>query len=541
MYKEIIEYARRENLLDMDFEMKNIHWTVQLDKEGKKSGPAIHNVESVLSGNGKSKEVIIPLLVPYTDPNYISICTNPEYYFLVGQSKVLLGEDDKDSSREKLEYVQQLLKNVGSHSHFKSISKFLGSKREKDKVLADLKEQKMKPTDWFTFMVDGKLVIKNEEVKSLWREYRKNNNTRVNNTPRFCHITGQMTPCVDKPTKISFLPKIGAVDLVGLGQDSYHHCGIDGLTIGIEEDNRLKWGLYDLCKRGTLYGKILYIHWSKEKTSNDLFDLLNCVDPLAVSTLLQSPVKGEEYDLLDNPNQYYLYGLSVRSGRLEVVEQHVMSLNEVQRNIKSWFEKMGDKKYSIYQLIKTIEKVKNKKICDSEGQTRHIWRNLYRELLMSAILNRPISQEILSRAIDLELMNQVVSDKCNPTRMCLIGMGSLIDVGSIYYKYGSLVGKYSNLHRLTMVSSGNTGKNYVSQMLRGLVNQPRYSFEILSRRFSGLRKFYTKKVDEKFPGRGTQLYDEITNAVVSIPETLYSTQEKSSFLSGLVKETQQRI
>jgi hypothetical protein len=221
---------------------------------------------------------------------------------------------------------------------------------------------------------------------------------------------------------------------------------------------------------------------------------------------------------------------------LEVVEQHVMSLNEVQRNIKSWFESMGDKKYSIFQLIKTIEKEN-----DSKGQKRHIWRNLYRQLLMSAILDRPISQEILSRAIDLELMNQVVHDKCNPIRMCLIGMGSPIDTESISYKYGLLIGKYSNLHRLAMVSSGNTGKNFVSQMLRGLVNQPQYSFELLSRRFSDLRKFYSEKVDEKFRGRGTQLYKEITSTITPIPETLYSTQEKSSFLSGLVKETQQRI
>ena len=535
MYKEIVEYAQRENLMDMDFEMKNIHWIVQLDKDGKMSGPAIHNVESVLNGNGKSKEVIIPLLVPYTDPNYVSICTDPEYYFLIGQSKVLLGEDEKDSSREKLEYVQRLLKDVGTHPHFKSISKFLGSNRETTKVLNDLKEQKVKPTDWFTFSVDGELVIKNETIKSLWRKYRQGTDTRTNHEPRFCHITGQMTPCVDKPTKISFLPKLGACDLVGLGKDSCNHCGLDGLTIGIEEDNRLKWGLYDLCKRGTLCGDVLYIHWSKEKTSNDLFDLLNCNDPLAVSELLQSPIKGKEYDLLDT-NQYYLYGLSVRAGRLEVVEQHVMSLNEVQRNIKSWFESMGDKKYSIFQLIKTIEKEN-----DSKGQKRHIWRNLYRQLLMSAILDRPISQEILSRAIDLELMNQVVHDKCNPIRMCLIGMGSPIDTESISYKYGLLIGKYSNLHRLAMVSSGNTGKNFVSQMLRGLVNQPQYSFEFLSRRFSDLRKFYSEKVDEKFHGRGTQLYKEITITTTPIPNTLYSTQEKSSFLSGLVKETQQRI
>ena len=536
MYNEILAYAVRENLIDLDFEMKNIQWIIQLDKDGKMSGPAIPNVETVKNDkNDKTREVVISLLVPYCDPNYISIPTNPEYYFLFGQPKVLLGDDEKESSQDKLVFVKRLLKEVGSHPHFKSILKLLGGEREKNKVLSDLKEQKIKPTDWFTFMVDGELVIKNEEVKFLWREYRKNNNTRVNNTPRFCHVTGQVKPCVDKFTKISSLPKLGAVDLVGFGKDSFNHYGLDGLTVGIEEDNRIKWGLYDLCKKGMLQGDILYIYWTKEKTSNflDLNSLLNMSDSTSVTKLFQSPVKGKEYDCMDT-NRYYLYGLTVRAGRLQVVESHTVSLNEIHRNLQEWFVRMGEQKYSIYRLIKSLEKEN-----DSKGWKTHIWKNYYRQLLMSAVLNRPIPLDILLKAVDLELMQQVVSDKCNPVRMCLINLCIKdIDINSTIYQYGTLIGKYSNLHRLAMSAAGNKGKNYVAQMLRGLVNQPQSTFEILKGRFNGLRKFYSEKIDQKFPGRGSQLYREIVNMKVSVPTQLTSISERVEFLIGFNKETQ---
>jgi hypothetical protein len=286
--------------------------------------------------------------------------------------------------------------------------------------------------------------------------------------------------------------------------------------------------LYDLCEKGFFYGDILYISWTKEKTDGFLdLNFLNYVDEEAVNKLISSPIKGKEYDLIDT-NSYYLYGLVVRAGRLVVVEQHELSLNEVQRNIKTWFEKMGDKKYSIPQLIGSI--------CtesDSKGQKRHIWFNLYRQVLMSSILNKPIPQDIFNRVLDLELMNELVNDKSNPVRKCFIKLClPNIDTNSVSYQYGTLIGKYSNLHRQALKATGNDGKNFVSQLLRGLFYQPQYNFELLVNRFKGLRTFYADKIDKKFPGRGTGLYNELMGKTFTIPERLGSTKEKAEFLLG---------
>ena len=522
LYNRVLEYSKRENLrVELDFEMKKIHWIIQLDNHGKMSGPSIPNTEEVVV-NEKTKQIVKTMLVPYSDPNYMSVPTNPEYYFLIGQSSVLLCEDDKQSSVDKLNFIKKVLLKAGNNHHTKSLLKFFNNPTEMKLVLDDLKEQKMKPIEWLTFMIDGELLINNNEVKSFWKQYRKDN-SRTNSTLHRCFLTGEMKPCVDKFTKIATLPKLGAVDLSGMGQDSFNHYGMENITIGIEEDNLIKLGLYDLLNKYGVYSQdIVYVGWTKNKVDEPVgLDFLNQPpDSEAVKKLLTSTLKGEEYDLTDD-NEYYLYGLTVRSGRLVIVEEHSISLNKVQRNIKQWFEKMGNTKYSIYQLTKSIETES-----DGEGAKNNIWKNYYRNLLISSILNKPISREIWNVVLHLILINLLKNNVPKNTRLSLLKLclGS-VNENSIGYKTGVVFGKYSNLHRLSMGSTGNTGGNVVDGMLQGIINRPKYSYETIKKRFDTIKQFYTEKINERFPNRGTQLYNELETIGFEIPERLTSLED----------------
>lgn len=528
MYKEILEYAKKENIQpEYDFENKKIHWLISLDKNGKMSSKSIPNEEEVIK-NGKTFKKIKVMSVPYTDPNRISAPKKPEYYFLIGKAEVLLGTNTKKSCVDKLNFVKNLLLQIKDNENALALYNFLNDPDEITKVLSDLKEQKMKEEDWITFIINGKILLKDPNLLDFYRTYRKDNATN-NVSLRKCHITNTLTECVDKFTKIASLPKLGPVDLTGLCKktEAYMHYGISDLTVGKEADNLIKLGLYDLCSKGTYVEGIVYIGWAKEKSDSMLgLDLLNYIDEDAVKKLITSSLKGEEYDSIDS-NQYYLFGLTTRAGRLLVVEKHVISINKLQRNLKEWFLKMGDESFSIKQLTTSLESES-----DGVGAKRHIQKNYYRRLLRSSLLNEPIPKNIISKALDLEIVAKLKDSTPNKAREALLRLAvSSSDKSSIAYEVGKLIGKYANLHRYAMHSIGNTGNNRVESVLKGIVNRPNYNYTQLKKHFNKLEYFYTKKIDQKSGSNlGTKMYKEINDTNINIPDRFYSLDDKICFM-----------
>jgi len=538
LYSQVLDYAKRENIqVEKDFELKKIHWIIQLDKDGKVSGKALSKEEKI-EENGKTRCVVKPIMVPYTDPNYISIPTDPQYYFLIGQSKVLLDGGDSRANMDKLKYTKNILNLLKGNRLVFSLLSFLSNNKERKKALEDLTEQKMKPTDWITFFVDGELLVNNEELKAFWRDYRKQT-SKNDITNRLCYLTGQIKPCVDKFTKISTLPKLGPVDLVGLGQDSFTHYGLENITIGADEDNLIKWGLYDLCDKGVCCHDIVYIGWTKDKVNECVgLDLLNWTDQDTGIKMIKSLFEGKEYDVMDQ-NVYYLYGISVRSGRLVIVEQHTLSLAKVQSNIKKWFSKMGNIKYLIYRLTKCLEKQN-----DSDGMKENIWRNYYRKFIRCAILDQPIPKEIWNRALELELMSLLKNENEDGVRVALLKLcgENSYDTNSISYKIGVLFGKYSNIHRFSLVASGTRSKvsTSVEGMLCGIYNRPKYYYDIIKNRFDMLKLPYIKKIDEKFQYKGSKLYKEVGALSCEVPDRFSSNEETTNFLLGFGDTDRQR-
>lgn len=527
-FHDVIEYGKQNGLGDGDFEFKKIHWLIQLDENGKVSGPPIPNTDEVEIGvKGKTKKVVTVMSVPYTDANKLN-CSPKEYYFLYGRLGVLLG----DKSEEQKDFFVKLLADVcPGNPQLLALKKFIRSKREVEKSLNQLLEMKAKPVENISFMVNGKILLRNEVIRTGWRKFRQQYYPD-NGVPQFCHLSGEMKPCVDKLTKV-FIPKLGALNPVGLAKNCFGHFGEDTLTVGINENVWFRGGLYELAQNGIMSGDILYIFFSKEKIQEPLtLDLFSKThDPDYIKRLLRSPLTGKDSVLGTVSNTYYFYGISVNSERMSVVESHCLSAQKLEENLKCWFGKMGDKPLSIFSLLNGL-----KQRSDTESFTSHLERNFFRRLLLSALLDIPISDDILNLALELEMKQQMLGKEIwNEARQCLFKLGGLVNENLDAYRVGQKIGLFINLNQLALVSAGNNGSgNTVRSMLNGVYFSPRLSYQEIQERFEILRESYTKKINEKWKGRGTEIYQEIHDLVVNVPEQFVSNEEKASFLMGMI-------
>lgn len=378
LLKLLYDFAHSRKLLDdLAFAPKAVRWVIPLDGEGNLIGLG---VQETTGDKNRGKEYSSPQTSRSKNAGGIA-------EFLADNLTGIFGLDadpDKDKDNEKKrrdrdannvakgkDFWRQIQCAFDETQHPALITLLQFRERAKDApaflrwgvsqepkpdeksnwwiTTASGNEVKLGP-DYFTFQVDGDLLLDNETLQSYWRGVyqREIEATITEAKPGICLITG----CRDVPIADTHAPKIKGVPntqsfgaaIVSFDKPAFASYGFDqshnapGSTVAVsaycnalnfllsQDDHHLRIGQTSVC------------FWAREtKEASSFFArMLNHPDPASVATFLKAPWAGIDRDQAGH-DQFYSVTLSGNAGRIVVRHWMQTTLEASRENLREWF------------------------------------------------------------------------------------------------------------------------------------------------------------------------------------------------------------
>jgi CRISPR-associated protein Csd1 len=345
-----------------------------------------------------------------------------------------LGPKEKDKSRAKHEYFCKLLEDAASVSPYLSVAaKTLTDEHILSEIRFHLKQQKAKPTDTATLLIDNINPLEQNDWHEWWRKFREGIKKPTGTVLKMrCIATGELIQPVMTHPKIKGLAGVGGLGtgdvLAGFDKEAFQSYGLEQATnAAMSEETATAYAetLNDLIrKKGIKFGSTLATYWFLETVPEKDDPLSWLTEPpeqtqasaeLKARELLRAIQDGKRPDLANN--RYMAMILSGAAGRVMVREILQGTFESLARNIDCWFSHLSivnregkglTRRPKFFSVVNAIE------FLSKDGK---ILRNiddvpppLIRELWRSAITGCSIPSSAMSRTL-MRIRSDVVSDK----------------------------------------------------------------------------------------------------------------------------------
>ncbi|MES1192183.1 MAG: type I-C CRISPR-associated protein Cas8c/Csd1 [Steroidobacter sp.] len=342
------------------FKARDIRWCIDLDGQGRLLG--------LLPLGDERAGVTLDRC-----PDMHAMNAGGKSHFLIESAQTIAlhfktGEDDKkiESAKVRHEFFSHLIaKAADKVASLTGIRTFLADEHNMDALRGKMREQRVKPTDWVTWHVNGADPRVDELVQSWWREWRRadlaidegmSDASLVE--PMICLLSGEsMVPLATHP-KITGLTGVGGLAmgdvLVGCDKAAFTSFGLDqsaNAAMGSVVAQQYVDGLNDLIKKHSRrLANSLVVYWFKERVPEEEDPLaflygLESEDQQTASALLQARNlldairSGQRADLADN--HYYAMTLSGAAGRVMVRDWMEGPFAGLVENVVSWFDDLS--------------------------------------------------------------------------------------------------------------------------------------------------------------------------------------------------------
>lgn len=343
-------------------------------------------------------------------------------------------QKEQEKSCAKHEYFCKLLEDASQVAPYLSIAgKILNDENVIATIHSDLKQQKAKPTDTATLIVDGVNPLEQNDWHDWWRVFRRSIKKSVNTVLKMrCVATGELIdPIMVHPKKITGLAGVGGLGmgdvLAGFDKQAFQSYGLEQATnAAMSEETATAYAetLSDLIKKkGVKLGNMLATYWFIEEIPDEDDPLAWLTEPpvqtqtsaeLKARELLRAIHEGKRPDLTNN--RYMALVLSGAAGRVMLRDVIEGSFESLVANIDRWFSHLSivDRKgkgltprpkfFSVANAIEFLSK---------DGK---ILRNiddvpppLIRVLWQSAITGSQIPSSAMSRTL-MRIRSDILSD-----------------------------------------------------------------------------------------------------------------------------------
>lgn len=414
------------------FTHKTVKWAITCTSDGRFTGV-------VLLADGKGREY--PHCPNLSQPELVGGGEARSHFLAESLSKVVLyWKDDlelkeQEKYRAKHKYFCSLLKDASKVAPYLSVAtKILTDENILSTIRTALKQQKAKPTDAATILIDNINPLEQEDWHYWWREFRISIRPKPkNNVPKMrCLVTGDLVePAITHPKKIIGLAGVGGLGtgdvLAGFDKQAFQSYGLEQATnAAMSEETATAYAetLNQLIREKKVkLGSTISTYWFLETIPDEDDPLSWLSEPmeqtqasseLKAKELLRAIHDGKRPDLANN--RYFAIMLSGAAGRVMVREIMQGTFESLASNIDRWFSDLSivnregtgialrPKFFSVVNAIEFLSK---------DGR---ILRNiddvpppLIRELWRSAITGSQIPSSAMSRTL-MRIRSDIVSD-----------------------------------------------------------------------------------------------------------------------------------
>jgi CRISPR-associated protein Csd1 len=395
---------RKDGAMPSMYGKIKIRWLIPINADGSLRGNFLDQ-RGATKGEQRGKEWIVPDLIRSSGIKAKLLADNGEY--VLGLHKE--GADAKKVA-ERYRQFKELILNCAEATQEPSVQAIARFYEQWNPE--GFQQEGVDPADNFTFEVHGvidRLIYPARAAENLtaiqdfWASY-----TAGEDSPKMmCLVTGKKNVPVEVrlPGKIKGIPngQTAGTSLVSANAAPFSSYGLENsLTSPISRDaaegfnnalNRLITGQ----STRVYLGPVVYTFWTREESRVDT--LCDCMDedqPEEVRDLFRGAKTGQRRFGIEG-DRFYALGLSASGGRAVVRSWIDVPIEEVRRNLNSWFEaqKIVDKYGQIpdrpYFSVKSLARAMYRKGEDFEMQCS--------SLINVALRGGKLPGEMLARAV----------------------------------------------------------------------------------------------------------------------------------------------
>ncbi|HHT9121562.1 MAG TPA: type I-C CRISPR-associated protein Cas8c/Csd1 [Candidatus Wunengus sp. YC63] len=344
-----------------------------------------------------------------------------------------LEQKEYDKFRAKHEYFCKLLKDATHVApYLTAASKILTEENILETICSDLKQQRAKPTDTATIMIDGIIPLEQNDWHDWWCDFRESIKKPKDAAHKMrCVATGELIePFLTHP-KITGLAGVGGLGtgdvLTGFDKQAFQSYGLEqAMNAAMSEETATAYTetLKQLIReKGIKLGRTISTYWFLETIPYEDDPLSWLSEPaeqaqasaeLKARELLRAIHEGKRPDLANN--SYFAIMLSGAAGRVMVREIMQGTFESLASNIDRWFNDLSivdhegtgiTRRPKFFSVVNAIEYL------SKDGK---ILRNiddvpppLIRELWRSAITDGQIPSSAMSRTL-MRIRSDIVLD-----------------------------------------------------------------------------------------------------------------------------------
>ena len=422
---------KKAGITEPGFTRKTVKWALTFTNEGRYTGV-------VTLSEGKGREY--PCCPNLSQPELVGGDDARSHFLTESLSTIVLywkddlEQKDQEKSCAKHEYFCRLLKDASQVMPCLSIAgKILTDENIIAAIHTDLKQQKAKPTDAATFIIDGVNPLDQDDWHDWWREFRASIKKPKDTFFKMrCIATGELIePVLTHPVKIKGLAGVGGLGtgdvLAGFDKQAFQSYGLEQATnAAMSEEIATAYAetLNQLIREKKVkLGSTISTYWFLE-TIPDEDDPLSWLSEPIEQTQAASELKAKELfraihdgkrpDLANN--RYFAIMLSGAKGRVMVREILQGTFESLASNIDKWFNDLSivdregtgiSRRPKFFSVVNAIE------FLSKDGR---ILRNiddvpppLIRELWRSALTGSQIPSSAMSRTL-MRIRSDIVSD-----------------------------------------------------------------------------------------------------------------------------------
>jgi CRISPR-associated protein Csd1 len=433
--KALYDLAIREGL-DPFYEPKEIHYLIELGRDGRFIGVKEPLEEPVLDAKGRPKGK--PRPPKRQIPRRSSRTAQDFAEFLVDKAEYVLGFDAREKGKrdeKKLTARRALFRariaavlthpRLARHTALRSVLAFLESDcQSRDPALAKWLADKVKSDPKqlesglfaFVYAPEGgaKCVHEDSAIREFWQETLGDEVSRGQ-----CLVTGRL----DAPlTRLHAAPKgipplsdtKGGVPLTSVNKEAFRSYGLGAVgcaPISVEATLRIDAALTRLLdpnypgsdgnpmpsRSVKLSPNTVLVYWARDDAQIDFIASLDAAEPAEVAAMLHSPYKGRP-PALEDTAPFYALMLSGSQGRGIVRSFLESTVRDVAKNVDRYF---ADAKLTrpYGEPAGTYPLVELRSALVFEGKLERLPPDLAVELYLSILHGRDYPRAILDAAI----------------------------------------------------------------------------------------------------------------------------------------------